>query len=622
MIPARVALLLAALAMTLGVHAAEPLALDGGAERVDLWPWSELLDDPQGELDALRAATHPRFEKPAGAYATLGMARGITWVRVPIRVEPHGRGEWVVDLDYARLRQVDAYLVREGRIVDQARMGSELPRASRPLRSRTPAALLKLPEAGTYSLLLRVDTPGAMVLPLALSRVAVFHARELDEQMLQGVLAGFALLLVLYSVVQWASLREPLYLKYAGLVAFSALFSFQVFGLADLYLWSDLAWPERHMAGVTALMASAATALFVEEALGSHLARPFQLALRGVAIFHTIAALAYGIDAIGNRELAVLMSISGLLPGLIGLPGAFRMARLGDSMGAWFILSWLGYFVAGAVMVGVIRGQVGANVWTLHSFQAGATLDMLVFLRIAVLRSAALRDARERLQRSFAGYVGPQVLEAIVEGRLLPEPGGEQRYVCVMFSDIRGYTARSEGQPPAEMLAFLNDYLDGVVQRVHRNGGTVVCFLGDGVMVVFGAPQVLANPCEAAWRTAREMLDHVEVVNARLRDQGHEPIEIGIGLHAGEAVVGHIGARERHEYAAIGDVTNVAARLQAATKDTGYALVVSGEVAAHLGPSASLAPLGALPLRGHSPVVAFGHGAVAEACAEGKLGVL
>jgi len=84
-------------------------------------------------------------------------------------------------------------------------------------------------------------------------------------------------------------------------------------------------------------------------------------------------------------------------------------------------------------------------------------------------------------------------------------------------------------------------------------------------------------------------------------------IDIGIGLNAGEALVGHVGASARHEYSAIGDVTNVASRLQGLTKDAGYRLLLSRAVAERIGPVDALAPLGALQVRGHSPVEAFGY---------------
>jgi class 3 adenylate cyclase len=505
--------------------------------------------------------------------------------------------------------------MRDGQLVRHVPLGMDEAFETRPMQGRTHATPLELASPGPVDVLLRVDTQGAKILPLTISRPAAFHANALDEQLLQGALGGLAVVLLLYSRAQWASLRENLYLSYALLVICSATFSLHFFGIGEMYLWTGHEWFGRHMAGVTALLAATATALFVEDALGEDLNRWLRHALHAVAVLHLVAAIAHGLDVIDIQAVAVLMSTTGLSPGLLGLPGALARARRGDSVGTWFIVAWVGYFIASAVMVGVVRGRIGANFWTLHSFQIGATLDMVIFMRIAVLNTAARLLERRRLRESFSGYVSPALMEEILSGRLSPQTSGEQRHVCVMFSDIRGYTTRSEGMRPTELLAFLNRYFDGVVGIVHQHGGTVVCFMGDGLMVVFGAPQTLANPSESAFNAARAMLANLVEVNGGLRAEGLAPIDIGIGLHSGEAVVGHIGGRQRHEYAAIGDVTNVAARLENATKGAGYRIVVSEEVAARLPSRAGLVPLGPISLKGHTPVVAHGFDRVEEVVA-------
>lgn len=222
--------------------------------------------------------------------------------------------------------------------------------------------------------------------------------------------------------------------------------------------------------------------------------------------------------------------------------------------------------------------------------------------REAVLK---LRE-RRRLRGVFSGYVSPGVMEQIVDGRLRAELGGERRFVCVLFSDIRGYTTRSEGMSPEEIVGFLNRYFEDVVGLIHAHGGTVTSFMGDGIMAVFGAPNELDNPCAAAFAAGRDMLAQVARFNAQA-GAGAQPVEIGIGLHAGHAVVGHVGSSTRHDYTAIGDVTNVASRLEGATKEAGYRLVCSSEVASRIADAGLLAPLGAVSIKGHTPVEAHGY---------------
>lgn len=217
---------------------------------------------------------------------------------------------------------------------------------------------------------------------------------------------------------------------------------------------------------------------------------------------------------------------------------------------------------------------------------------------------------RRRLRGSFAGYVSPAVMEEILAGRIQPELGGTSKFVCVMFSDIRGYTTRSEGMTPQKVIGFLNRYFEEVVALIHARGGSVVSFMGDGIEAVFGAPKPLENPCREAFEAARSMLHYVGALNEQFRAEGEAPVDIGIGLNAGEAVVGHVGSSIRHEYAAIGDVTNVASRLESLTKEVGYRIVVSRLVAEQLGDGAELKSLGPMAIKGHTPVEVFGHGKI------------
>jgi class 3 adenylate cyclase len=218
------------------------------------------------------------------------------------------------------------------------------------------------------------------------------------------------------------------------------------------------------------------------------------------------------------------------------------------------------------------------------------------------------------MRRSFGGYVSPPVMRAILEGTINPSMGGVKQFACVLFSDIRGYTTRSEHMTPEQTIKFLNNYFDRVVPIIHDHGGTVNCFMGDGIMASFGVPQALPNPCTAAFDASRAIIGHLRNLNSELAQKGEPPLEIGIGLHAGEGVAGHIGAATRHDYSIIGDVTNVASRLEGVTKDVGYHLVCSRAVVDLLGGRAGeLTALGARPIKGHSAVEIFGFDPVARA---------
>jgi diguanylate cyclase len=468
--------------------------LAGGMKQLDLWPHVQVLDDPSGNASLERVLTmRERFTVPKGAYATIGMQKGVVWLRVPLEVRRGGEGEWVLEFDYTLLRRIDLYSVSGERVLQQFTLGNSQPFGLRPLQTRTHAAPLELPAGEGVELLMRIDTLGGKILPVRMSRLPAFMERALGEQLLQGALGFLGIVLIIYSLAQWASLRESLYLKYALLVFFSTLFSAHFFGIGGMYLWPDSEWPERHLAGVASLMAAAATALFVEDALGSDLARWARTSLRGIAVVQTAAAAAHGVGLIDIQTVAVFMSTTGLAPALIGLPGALAKARRGDSVGTWFILAWIGYFIASAILVGVVRGKVGVNFWTMHSFQIGATIDMLIFMRIAVLRSAARhREAqravseRDRLRAlahsdALTGLLNRRGLDDVLPPALAR--AAHDRIVALYLLDLDGFKPVND--------RFGHDVGDAVLKAVAqrlastvRSGDVVARFGGDEFVVV------------------------------------------------------------------------------------------------------------------------------------------
>lgn len=378
----------------------EVLRIDGSSPRVELWPAVTMLSDPGREMtlaDALAASA--RFAPPETAYATLGLRKDAVWLRLPIRLDAGLGGEWMLDIEYAVLNRIDVHLLRDGRPIEQVRLGNTQSFSERPLASRSHAVALQLEGGVNYELMMRVETLGGMILPITLSKPSAFLQRAIDEQMLQGLLTGLGLCLLIYSLAQWLSVREPLFIKYVILIGGGIVFSITQFGLGRQYLWPDNLWLELHVAGLAALVASTGTALFVEQVLaGPQTSRVFSVVMKSVAALLMATAVAYALDWIHVHQVSAVIGTLGLAPALLGMPGSIARARKGDPVGWYFLVAWTGYFVSTATMVGVIKGQVPANFWTLHSFQFGATLDMLLFMRVLGLRNEAVHAAAARAQ--------------------------------------------------------------------------------------------------------------------------------------------------------------------------------------------------------------------------------
>jgi adenylate cyclase len=213
---------------------------------------------------------------------------------------------------------------------------------------------------------------------------------------------------------------------------------------------------------------------------------------------------------------------------------------------------------------------------------------------------------KQRLSRTFSGYVSPGVLKQILDGGIDAHKSGNKLQVCVMFTDIRGFTTLSEHLPAEQVVALLNRYFARMTAVVHQHGGTVDKFIGDGMMAFFGAPNPLASPERAALAASADMLEQLAELNRELLAEGTAALDIGIGLHAGPAVIGHIGSADRHEYTAIGDTVNIAARLEGLCKSLGYPVICSVAVAERLEFPAELKALGAQALKGRADLAVYG----------------
>jgi adenylate cyclase len=165
---------------------------------------------------------------------------------------------------------------------------------------------------------------------------------------------------------------------------------------------------------------------------------------------------------------------------------------------------------------------------------------------------------------------------ALVQGQAI---AGEERDVCVLFADLRGFTGLSERRLPYDVVFLLNRYFEAVGQAIEGAGGIANQFTGDGVMALFGVHTGLKNGAREAVLAASRMQKAIDDLSADLHEELSEPLRLGIGIHCGSTVVGHMGRGVATYLTAVGDVVNTASRLQDLTKEFQSQLVLSAAVA-------------------------------------------
>lgn len=166
-----------------------------------------------------------------------------------------------------------------------------------------------------------------------------------------------------------------------------------------------------------------------------------------------------------------------------------------------------------------------------------------------------------KIKSTFKKYVSENIVDELLENENLLELGGAQNEVCVLFSDIRGFTALSEKMKPSEVVYLLNTYFEAMIDVVFSHNGTLDKIIGDELMVLYGVPLKNKNDSQSAVNSALSMFKALEKFNEQMTNENLPNLEIGIGINYGKVVSGNIGSERQMNYTVIGDAVNLASRL-------------------------------------------------------------
>lgn len=232
---------------------------------------------------------------------------------------------------------------------------------------------------------------------------------------------------------------------------------------------------------------------------------------------------------------------------------------------------------------------------TLAFFPIIIVVTILSSLLSYRLRKVLIKSKKQdELERFLPDFIAKDILNGDRE----ISTGGNLYTATILFSDIRNFTGMSENQSPQEVVDFLNTYLNDMIEIIFRYEGVLDKIVGDGIMAIFGAPFYNQNAPRNAVRTAIDMNRKLEDFNAIRKIQGLDPIQIGIGIHTGEVVMGNVGSLRRMEFTAIGDAVNTASRLENYTKEAKAEIIISENTLEHLDDTFETQILGDVWLKG------------------------
>lgn len=347
-------------------------------------------------------------------------------------------------------------------------------------------------------------------------------------------------------------------------------------------------------------------------------------ALRGLVARHIVLIGTSATGLFDGRATALAETVPGVavhaqaLEQILSGEHLWRPDWVEPFEAAWTLL--IGVLVTGvsifsAPITALVYGGVAAAVTFLGAWGAfrleGLLLDPLLpsaaglVLYVALISFRYFVSDRERrfVRQAFARYVAPEYLTQIERNPQNLRLGGDEREVTVLFLDIRGFTALSERLSPTQVVEFLNLLFSRLSEDVLAEGGTIDKYIGDSLMAFWNAPIPTADHAARACRAALRMRDSLRKLNEvdafRFRQRGDAlpDVAIGIGINTGPALVGNMGSEIRFNYSVVGDVVNVASRIEGQCKPLAFDIVVARTVAA-AAPGLAYLEAGTLDLRG------------------------
>lgn len=573
-------------------------AADATQAQLALIPWASSVKDEAGNKtvgEVMRAVQSGNATILDHEVFSPGYSAAAYWFVVPLEnkqsdalkrllvLEP----SW---LDDVRLTLVDA----QGVTVETAAGGDTTPFAQRAVPHRLINFALNVPP-GRSTLVIRIQTRDPFFVGMKLMAPGAFNDFAGNEALYFGLVYGGLLALLLFNFVLYLSSRGKTYLAYCGLLAaflamhliynghvfrwllpaspevsnwahsvFIYLYCFAGLGFALIFL--DLKVKQPVAYAWTWRLIYVLGLFFVASAvLGGYRAHVITSIL-WVVVF-AVTALALALLSLKKRNAAATFYLSGSVAGLVG-----------SSITAFTVMGLLPY-----------------SFWAFRAVDFGMLLDAIM---LSLALSARLEQGRrlERLRRFFSPAVADQLLSATSEELYRPH----HREIVVLFLDLRGYTAFTQKYGAEEVMRILSEFHAAMGELIASYEATLERFAGDGMMIFLNDPVEIPDPAVKAAIMALEMQARFKELN-KVWQQRNYSLSMGIGIAQGMATIGAIGFEGRRDYAAIGNVTNLAARL-CAEAGAGQ-ILISSVVAGNIEKSLPVASTGELVLKGFSEPV-------------------
>lgn len=548
------------------------------------------FDEREWSFEEISNLSKAEWTRTSAKAPSFGLRKDTLWIRVIPWVDGAGRSESsegakpsgrsesgeraeaaVLDVSYSQLDSVEVLYRSADGTVQRKSAGDLRPFPAREILTNTFAFDISEARGPVF---VRIRSSGTLMAPVSLYSLEAWGQKLQIRNGIYGLFFGGLLLMILYNLFLYVSIRDRTYLYYSGYVSLVFLSLFSFLGYSHQFLWPLSNQWSNHSFAVLAMLYIAAGLQFTLRYLDipgfSRAVYWSMRGLQGILIVASIAAVS-GFYHIGTR-IGLPVNI---LSSFLILYAAIRRARSDFRPARPFLIAW-SFFLAGQIIASLaLIGAFSDNEWPLHAPFIGSALE-LTLLSLALgdrfkhQQEMAVKDQLE-LTDSYSRFVPGEFLNFLNRKSIKEVHLGDsvRARMTVMFADIQSFTTLSESMTAEENFRFINALLRRIGPVIRKHNGFIDKYIGDAIMALF------PKRGEDALEAILEMQELLAQYNHRREQKGLEPIRIGFGVHTGMVMLGTVGENRRMEGTVIGDTVNTASRLEGLTRRYGVSAIVS-----------------------------------------------
>lgn len=580
-----------------GLGPSAGMAADAKQAQLALIPWASIIKDEAGNKtveEVTRAVLSGNSIRLDQEVFSPGFSTAAYWFVVPLDNSQTSPLKRLLIFNPSWLDEVTVTLTDASGGVQTFNGGDTHPFAQRSEPYRRSNFLLNLPP-GRSSLVVRIATRDPFWVGLSLMKPDAFNELASSESLYFGLVYGGLLSLLLFNFVLYLSAREKTYLAYCAFLA--AFLAMHATYSGHTFRWLLPGFPEAsnwaHSVFIYIYCFSglvfALIFLDLQEKQPTAYAWTRRLLyVMGLSFVASALLGGYRAQVITSIGWVVVFSVFAFTLGLLSLKKRNNAAR-------FFLSGSVAGLLGSSITALTTMGIVPYSFWAFRAVDFGMLLDAIM---LSLALSARISQGRrlERLRRFFSPAVADQLLSATSEELYRPH----HREIVVLFLDLRGYTAFTQKHGADEVMRILGEFHVAMGELIASYEATLERFAGDGMMIFLNDPVEIPDPAVKAAIMALEMQARFKELN-KVWQQRNYSLSMGIGIAQGMATIGAIGFEGRRDYAAIGNVTNLAARLCA--EAGGGQILISSVVAGNIEKSLPVASTGELVLKGFSEPV-------------------